>query len=114
MQWEQVAWFCRSGEIRSSGSFNPCSPPEEAVRRFNQMREKDRELQEFQFFCEPWDGIPVVHAVARREKILAVALYVRGHGGARNFTVHTCGTTPEEVLEFFSQGGQWELAPWLV
>ena len=121
MVWEDVAWFCRSGEMRSSGTREPCRPPDEAVDRFyTAPRGAGAYLDGFQFFAEPHSGDPAVHAGLYWDgRWIARAQYIRGRGGCTNFTVQPVlsidigiDEMSQQVVEAFRQGAKWTMAPW--
>jgi len=112
-----VAWFCRAGKMRDSGTREPCTPPQEAIERFQELpRGMGGQEDGFQFFCEPYGGDPAVHAGLYLDGQWVVqARYVRGSCGVTNFTAQLIADAdPGAIAEAFRQGkARWVLAPWL-
>jgi len=119
MEWEDVAWFCRSGPRRSGhgASFEPCHAQctDEVRDRFMAMPRGQYGWEDgYQFYAEPNNGPGATHAIAvdAEDAIVAAAYFVRGGGGCTNFTVSPQGRESVDVVKFFSEGGEWIMAPW--
>lgn len=119
MVWEGVAWFCRAGKKRTTGDHAPCGArcTETALEKFRfALRGNGGEQDGFQFFADPISKArSAIHAVAVDNGgiVIASARFVPETYNRTDFMVCTENeATPEDVVEFFKNGGEWLLAPW--
>lgn len=117
MEWEYVAFFCRSGERRHTGNYSPCMGVSRdvgsAIEHFNELpRGHGGERDGYQFYAEANAGVPATHAVVLDNdgNVLITAQFVRGENGCTNFNAMS-SLTAEEQAEAVSRYG-WQLAPW--
>ena len=76
MVWEEVAWFCREGEKRRTGGYEPCRAQctDTALEKFRLAPRGSEGWQDgCQFFADPHNGDPAIHAVAVNAGLFGLA-----------------------------------------